>query len=128
MQFEADIIKALQHASNGFTDAVFLCISQFGTELLFLVVAVVLYWCIDKRYAYKFFNVYILGVAVNNFLKLGFRRTRPFEAYPHEVKSIGDPERILSRRGIPKALRPFRRCSRSSTAKSIKSCPSCAGA
>ena len=96
MQFEADIIKALQHASNGFTDAVFLGISQFGTELLFLVVAVVLYWCIDKRYAYKFFNVYILGVAVNNFLKLGFRRTRPFEAYPHEVKSIGDPETTYS--------------------------------
>lgn len=94
MQFEADLIKALQHASNGFTDAVFLGISQLGTELLFLAVAVALYWCIDKRYAYRFFNVYILGVAVTNFLKLGFKRTRPFNAY--KVRSIGDPETTYS--------------------------------
>lgn len=94
MQFEADIIFALQRMSNGFTDVVFTLISQFGTELLFLAVAVALYWCIDKRYAYKFFNVYILGVAVCNFLKLGFKRTRPFDAY--DVRSIGDPETTYS--------------------------------
>lgn len=96
MQFEADIIKTLQHLSNGFTDGLFLFISQFGTELLFLAVAVTLYWCIDKRFAYRLFNVYILGVAVTNFLKLGFKRTRPFDAYPEKVKSIGDPERTYS--------------------------------
>lgn len=96
MEFEAEIIKALQRLSNGFTDALFLFISQFGTELLFLGVAVALYWCIDKRYAYRFFNVYILGVAVTNFLKLGFKRTRPFNAYPDKVKSIGAPETTFS--------------------------------
>lgn len=96
MQFEANIIKALQTLSNGFTDLLFLGISQFGTELAFLAVAVVLYWCIDKKFAYRFFNVYILGVAVTNFLKLGFKRTRPFNAYPNDVKSIGDPETTYS--------------------------------
>lgn len=94
MQFEADLIKLLQRASNGFTDTVFLGISQLGTELAFLAIAVVLYWCLDKRYAYRFFNVYILGVAVTNFLKLGFKRTRPFNAY--KVRSIGDPETTYS--------------------------------
>lgn len=96
MKFEAEIIKALQKMSCGFTDLLFQGISQFGTELAFLAVAVVLYWCIDKRYAYRFFNVYILGVAVTNFLKLGFKRTRPFNAYPNEVRSIGDPETTYS--------------------------------
>ncbi|MDE5563282.1 MAG: phosphatase PAP2 family protein [Clostridiales bacterium] len=94
MQFEADLIKLLQRASNGFTDAVFLGISQLGTELAFLAIAVVLYWVLDKRYAYRFFNVYILGVAITNFLKLGFKRTRPFNAY--DVRSIGDPEPTYS--------------------------------
>ncbi|MDE6028887.1 MAG: phosphatase PAP2 family protein [Clostridiales bacterium] len=94
MQFEADLIKLLQRASNGFTDTVFLGISQLGTELAFLAIAVVLYWCLDKRYAYRFFNVYILGVAITNFLKLGFKRTRPFNAY--DVRSIGDPESTYS--------------------------------
>ncbi|MDE7406547.1 MAG: phosphatase PAP2 family protein [Clostridiales bacterium] len=94
MQFEADLIKLLQRASNGFTDVVFLGISQLGTELAFLAIAVVLYWCLDKRYAYRFFNVYILGVAITNFLKLGFKRTRPFNAY--DVRSIGDPEPTYS--------------------------------
>lgn len=94
MQFEADLILLLQRMSNGFTDAVFLGITQLGTELVFLAIAVVLYWCLDKRYAYRFFNVYILGVAVTNFLKLGFKRTRPFNAY--KVRSIGDPESTYS--------------------------------
>ena len=67
MQFEADIIKALQNLSNGVTDALNTGITQLGTEIAFLAVAVVLYWCLDKRYAYRFFNVYILGVAMTNF-------------------------------------------------------------
>lgn len=95
MQFEAEIIRGLQLHSNAFTDLLFKGISQFGTELCFLAIAVVLYWVIDKKYAYRFFNVYILGVAVTNFLKLGFKRTRPFNAYKY-VRSIGDPETTYS--------------------------------
>lgn len=96
MQFEADIIKALQMYSNDYLDALQKFFSFFGTETLFLVVAVVLYWCIDKAFAHRFFNVYILGVAVTNVLKLGFKRTRPFNAYPDKVRSIGDPESTYS--------------------------------
>lgn len=96
MRFEADIIKALQMLSNPFTDMLNKAFSVIGTELVFLAVAVVLYWCIDKAYAHRFFNVYILGVAVTNFLKLGFKRARPFTAYSGEVRSIGDPETTYS--------------------------------
>lgn len=96
MRFEVDIIKALQLISNPFCDLVNKFFSLFGTELAFLAVAVVLYWCIDKAYAHRFFNVYILGVAVTNFFKLGFKRARPFDAYPREVRSIGDRESTFS--------------------------------
>lgn len=95
MQFEADLIKLLQHGSNIFGNAVFSAITQLGTESLFLIVAVVLYWCVDKPYAYRFFNVYILGVALNNFLKLGIKRPRPFDAHG-EISSIGPPEKSFS--------------------------------
>lgn len=96
MRFEVDIIKALQMVSNPFMDLLNKGLSLFGTELAFLAVAVVLYWCLDKAYAHRFFNVYILGVAVTNFFKLGFKRTRPFDAYPREVRSIGDREATYS--------------------------------
>lgn len=96
MNFEADLIRFLQRASNGFSDFMNLAVTQFGTELAFMAVAVVLYWCIDKRFAYRMFNVYILNVAVNNFIKLGCKRPRPFDAYPEKVKSIGAKETTYS--------------------------------
>ena len=94
MQFEADLIKLLQRMSNGFTDTLFIGITQLGTEIVVLAVALLFYWFLDKRYAYRFFNVYILGVAMTNFIKLGFKRTRPFNAY--DVRSIGAPETTYS--------------------------------
>lgn len=90
MQFEIDLIKGLQTMSNGFTDLLGKGLSFFGTELFFMIVAVLFYWCVDKKFAHRFFNVYILGVAVTNFMKIGFKRTRPYNY--DEIKSIGDPE------------------------------------
>ncbi len=96
MGFEVDIIRSLQMLSNAFTDGVNHVFSFFGTETFFLIVAVTLYWCIDKRFAYRLFNVYILGVAVTNFMKIGFKRPRPFDAYPEQVRSIGAKESSYS--------------------------------
>lgn len=96
MGFEVDIIRTLQTMSNGFLDAVNHILSFFGTEIFFMIVAVVLYWCIDKKFAYRFFNVYILGVALTNVMKISFKRMRPFNAYPREVRSIGDGETSAS--------------------------------
>ncbi len=96
MRFEVDIIKSLQFVRNDFAKLFNQATSFFGTEMFFMIVAVVLYWCIDKRFAYRLFNVYILGVAVTNVLKLSFKRTRPFNAYPDEIDSIGDKESTYS--------------------------------
>lgn len=94
LQFEIDLIKALQTMSNGITDLIFEGLSFFGTEMFFMIVAMLLYWCIDKRFAHRFFNVYILGVAVTNFMKIGFKRSRPYNY--DGIKSIGDPEQSYS--------------------------------
>ncbi len=95
MDFEVDLIRILQAKSNDFLDVLNHIFSFFGTELFFMMVAVVLYWCIDKKFAYRLFNAYILGVALTNVMKISFKRTRPFNAYP-EVKSIGDGEESFS--------------------------------
>lgn len=96
MRFEVEIIKALQTLSNGFTDFIGKAVSYLGTELLFMVIALIIFWCIDKAFAFRFFNTYILGVAVTNFMKIGFKRVRPFKAYGDEIRSIGDPETSFS--------------------------------
>lgn len=92
MRFEVEIIKALQKMSCGFMDWLNQAFSFFGTETFFLIVAVFIFWCLDKRFGYKFLNVYILGLAVTNVMKICFKRIRPFSAYPEEVRSIGKEE------------------------------------
>ena len=92
MGFEVDLIKALQTLRSPFMDILNQFLSFFGTETFFLVIAVVLYWVIDKAFAHRFFNVYILGVAVTSVMKIGFKRIRPFNAYPNDVVSIQSPE------------------------------------
>lgn len=88
MGWEQTLIKGLQSLSGSFFDAVNLGITFLGDEIFFIVVAVVLYWCVDKRFAYKFMNVYILSVAANEGLKSIVSRRRPYET--EGIRSIGE--------------------------------------
>lgn len=67
-----------------------LLLTDIGAEIFFLLVIVVLYWCVNKRLAYKFFNVYLLSTVVNTGLKAIIKRPRPFDGYPDTINSIGD--------------------------------------
>lgn len=87
MGWEQTFIKGLQSLSNAFFDAVNLGITYLGDEIFFIVVAVVLYWCVDKKFAYKFMNVYILSVAANEGLKSIVARRRPYLV--EGIRSIG---------------------------------------
>ena len=87
MGWEQTLIKGLQSLSNAFFDAVNLGITYLGDEIFFIVVAVVLYWCVDKKFAYKFMNVYILSVAANEGLKSIVARRRPYLV--EGIRSIG---------------------------------------
>jgi undecaprenyl-diphosphatase len=57
-------------------------ITYFGDEIAFLVVALVLFWCIDKRKAYFVLTVGFLGTISNQFMKLCFRVPRPWVQDP----------------------------------------------
>lgn len=58
-------------------------ITYLGDEIAFLVAALILFWCVDKRKGYYILAVGFVGTICNQFMKLAFRIPRPW---------IQDPE------------------------------------
>lgn len=59
-----------------------LLITQLGEETAFLVLALIVYWCVDKRKGYYLMAVGFAGTMINQFLKLWFRIPRPWVLDP----------------------------------------------
>lgn len=59
-----------------------LAITYLGDEIAFLVVALILMWCADKRTGYYVLSVGFLGTIANQFMKLWFRIPRPWVLDP----------------------------------------------
>ena len=55
-----------------------LAITQLGEETAFLVLALVFFWCVDKKRGYLLMSVGFLGTMANQFMKLWFRIPRPW--------------------------------------------------
>lgn len=55
-----------------------LAITTLGEETAFLVIALVLFWCVDKYLGYYTLSVGFVGTIANQFLKLWFRIPRPW--------------------------------------------------
>lgn len=55
-----------------------LAITYLGDEIAFLVLALILMWCVDKRTGYYILSVGFLGTIANQFMKLWFRIPRPW--------------------------------------------------
>ena len=56
-----------------------LAITTMGEETAFLVIALVLFWCVDKYIGYYTLSVGFVGTIANQFMKLWFRIPRPWE-------------------------------------------------
>lgn len=63
-------------------DTFFSLVTELGGETLFLVTALVLFWCVDKRQGYYLMAVGFLGTLVNQFLKITCRVPRPWVRDP----------------------------------------------
>lgn len=57
---------------------IMLGITYLGDEIAFLVVALILVWCADKRTGYYILSVGFLGTIASQFMKLCFRIPRPW--------------------------------------------------
>ena len=63
-------------------DKLMLVITQLGEETAFLVAAMIVFWCVDKKKGYYVMAVGFLGTLVNQLLKLTFRVPRPWVMDP----------------------------------------------
>ena len=59
-----------------------LAITTLGEETAFLIIALILFWCVDKYLGYYTLSVGFVGVIANQFLKLLFRIPRPWVIDP----------------------------------------------
>lgn len=55
-----------------------LLITRFGEETAFLVVALILFWCVDKYKGYYILSVGFIGTITSQFMKLWYRIPRPW--------------------------------------------------
>lgn len=53
-------------------------VTRLGEETAFLVVALIIFWCIDKYKGYYILSVGFIGTLANQFLKLWYRIPRPW--------------------------------------------------
>ena len=59
-----------------------LAVTELGSETAFLVAAMIVFWCVDKKKGYFLLSVGFLGTLANQFLKLIFRIPRPWVREP----------------------------------------------
>lgn len=57
---------------------IMLGVTYLGDEVAFLVIALILFWCVDKRKGYYILSVGFIGTILNQFMKLWFRIPRPW--------------------------------------------------
>lgn len=78
-----EILYFLEGIRNSFLDALMLAVTEFGAETAFLAVAIILFWCVDKRYGYYAMAVGFIGTIANQIMKLAFRIPRPWVLDPN---------------------------------------------
>ena len=77
-----EFLYFLEGLRNDFLDFLMLNITRLGEEMIFIVVAMALLWCVDKYNGYYMLTVGFLGTQINQILKVVFRIDRPWVRDP----------------------------------------------
>lgn len=78
-----EVLYWLESIRTPVLDFFFSTVTHLGAELVFMVLAVVLYWCVSKSEGLYLLAVGALGTTLNQFLKLAFRIPRPWVKDPN---------------------------------------------
>ena len=73
-----EILHLLEKNRTPFLDEVMLKLTALGDEIPLIALAMLFFWCIDKRKAYYIISVGFFGLLTNQFLKMLFRIPRPW--------------------------------------------------
>ena len=72
----------LEGLRNPVLDFIFSLITHLGEETLFLVIAIFIFWCVDKRGGYYVLMTGLIGTVINQWLKIVCRIPRPWALDP----------------------------------------------
>ncbi|MGE5654049.1 MAG: phospholipid phosphatase, partial [Bacillota bacterium] len=73
----SSVIIGLQSIHNPFLDGFFSLVTQLGSEGFYVFVIALLFWCVDKRLAFRLGVVFLVGQFANSVLKNLWRVPRP---------------------------------------------------
>lgn len=77
-----EVLYALARLRTPWLDTVMAWITQCGGELVFMAVAITVFWCVRKSLGYYMLTVGFTGTICNQFLKLACRVPRPWVRDP----------------------------------------------
>lgn len=78
-----DILYAMEKIRTPFWNGVMSAVTQLGGEVIFIVAAVVVFWCVSKWEGYYLMTIAFCGTVLNQFLKLICRVPRPWVRDPN---------------------------------------------
>ena len=83
------ILHLIEKIRTPVLDEIMLKLTALGDEIPLIVVALLFFWCIDKRKAYYIISIGFLGLLTNQFLKMLCRVPRPWLRDPglHTVEA-----------------------------------------
>lgn len=73
-----EFLYLLESIRTPFLDSFMSFITHGGSELVFMLTALILFWCVDKKLGYYVLTVGFFGTAINQVCKLAFRVPRPW--------------------------------------------------
>ncbi|HKL60881.1 MAG TPA: phosphatase PAP2 family protein [Acholeplasma sp.] len=72
-------VEFFQQFSNPVFDWFFRIITEFGDQYFFIILGAILYWTIDKKFAFKFMITFLASAFINGGLKELANTTRPYQ-------------------------------------------------
>lgn len=73
----------LERLRNPVCDFFFLTVTHLGEELAFLAIALLFFWCVNKRQGYYMLMTGFFGLAINQTLKITLKIRRPWQIDPN---------------------------------------------
>lgn len=76
------LLYGFQSIRNPALDAIMSLVTRMGEETVFMVLGLVMLWCVDKKWGYRLLLTGLVGTAVNQLLKAIFLIPRPWVLDP----------------------------------------------
>lgn len=78
-----EILYGLQEIRTPVLDFLVQAVTFLGEETVFMVVSIVILWCVDKKWGFRFFFLGMIGNVLNQIMKAAFVTPRPWVRDPN---------------------------------------------